>query len=148
MPPPQPLLQVPLPYRAELPETMLSRSISVPALKIPPPLVLVLPFSMVTPDMVTLPAVIEKTCTALFPLIARLEAPGPLIVRFELIVSVLASVIVAGEARLKLMVSPGAAVVIAFRSDPAPLSLLFVTVMVAPKAGDALKTVSITSPVH
>jgi hypothetical protein len=43
---------------------------------------------------------IEKTRTAPPPLIAKLDAPGPLIVKFVLIVSVLLSVIVAGKVRL------------------------------------------------
>jgi hypothetical protein len=43
---------------------------------------------------------------------------------------------------LELIVSPGAAAAIASRSEPAPLSFVLVTVMVAPKTGNALKTAS------
>ena len=88
---------------------------------------------MVTPEIFTvIPPPIEKTSTALFPLIATLAAPGPLMVRLVLIVSVLARVMVAGDARLKLMVSPETAFAIASRSEPKPLSLVFVTVRLVP----------------
>src|SRR6266853_4328744 len=81
----------------------------------------------------------EKTRAAPPPLIAKLDAPGPLIVKFVLIVSVLLSVIVAGKVRLKLIVSPDAALAIASRSEPGPLSFGFVTVAVLPNTGSALK---------
>jgi hypothetical protein len=102
---------------------------------------------MVTPEIVAAtPELMEKTSTVLLPLIARLDAPGPLIVTFVPIVSVLASVTV--PVIPKLMVSPGLAVAIAFLREPGPLSLLVVTVMVLPKAGAAAKAVSNTNPIH
>src|SRR5207237_441994 len=130
---------------ARLPERVLLLSISVPELTIPPP-VSALPFWMVRPEIATVkPLPISNTLDELFPLIVRLEAPGPLIVRFLLIKSSpLVSVMVAGRVRLKLMVSPGAAAAIASRSDPGPLSAWFVTVIAAAKAGTAPKTASIT----
>ena len=40
------------------------------------------PFSMVRPEMVTaIPPLTVKISTELFPLMARLDAPGPLMVR-------------------------------------------------------------------
>jgi hypothetical protein len=70
---------------------------------------------------------------------ANWEAPGPLIVSVcpLQIESVLLTVMVAGSETLKLIVSPDAAVAIAFRSEPAPLSFVFVTVTVLAKQGSA-----------
>ena len=72
-------------------------------------------------------------------MIARLDVPGPVIVRFLPIKRApLVNVIVAGYIRLKLMVSPGLAAAIASRNVPAPLLFVLVTVMVLPKTGDAV----------
>src|SRR5438067_649484 len=83
-----------------------------------------------------------KTGTASPPLIARREAPGPIMVSDLLpllsIVSALLTVMVAGYARLKLIVSLSAAVAIASRNEPGPLSFVFVTMMVLPNTGKAL----------
>src|SRR5580704_14465594 len=108
MPPPMPLAELPemvllvtfsmplLPLRmppplvAELPEMVLLVKVTMPPLlKMPPPLA-ELPFSMVRPEMNTVTLVIqntEPTAALLFPLTARMDAPGPLMVRFWLIVS-------------------------------------------------------------
>jgi hypothetical protein len=76
----------------------------------------------------------ELRCTVNRP------APGPLIVRFLSInYSPLVRLIVVIPAA-KLIVSPGDASRIACRSDPAPLSLALVTVMVAACAAAALKS--------
>jgi hypothetical protein len=47
--------------------------------------------------------------------------------------------------KLKLIVSPDAAPVIASRSEPVPLSCVFVTVMVAAKTGKGLRRTSVAS---
>src|SRR5262245_49647868 len=74
----------------------------------------------------------------LFPLMARFEAPGPLIVRSLLINKrSVVKVTVAGYKRLKSIVSPETAFVIASRREPRPPSFVLVTVMVLPKAGRA-----------
>src|SRR5258708_2531571 len=107
---------------------------------------------MVTPEMVTVapergggldnPEPFEKPRAAPPPLIAKLDAPGPLIVKFVLIVSVLLSVIVAGKVRLKLIVSPDAALAIASRSEPGPLSFVLVTAIVFAKPCEQARTTS------
>ncbi|PYU02338.1 MAG: hypothetical protein DMG38_00685 [Acidobacteria bacterium] len=85
-----------------------------------------------------------NTLDELFPLIARLEAPGPLIVRFLLIKSSpLVRVMV--PVTPKLIVSPDDALAIESRSEPGPLSARLVTVIVAAKAGRALKTAAAKS---
>jgi hypothetical protein len=95
---------------------------------------------MLRPDMITVDvAPIEITCTALLPLMNRLEAPGPVIVRFLLIDSVLARVMVEGAARLKLIVSPLEALAMAARREPDPLSAVLVTVKVAASADEVMK---------
>src|SRR5438105_2059218 len=85
-----------------------------------------------------------KTVTESPPLIAREEAPGPLMVRvllplLSIVSGAVLSVIVAGKLRLKLIVSPELALLIASRSEPGPLSLVVVTVIVLPKTGTALR---------
>src|SRR6266851_4876585 len=140
----------PLAFVAELPVSVLLLTVSVPLLKTPPPPWSPLPFSMVTPEMVTVAPEhgggldkhepFEKTRTAPPPLIAKLDAPGPLIVKFVLIASVLLSVIVAGNVRLKLIVSPDAALAIAPRSEPGPLSFVLVTAIVFPKTCEQVRT--------
>jgi hypothetical protein len=93
--------------------------------------------------LIVIPAPIANTMLALLPLTVRLDAPGPVIVRFWLIVSVpVVNVIV--PVTLKLIVSPGAAEAIAARSEPAPASLVLMTVVVLADAGlnaaDAITT--------
>ena len=103
-----PKLKMPPPPPDELPEIVLLVTISVLVLssRMPPPpsvtqrqpVLTGEPFSMVTPEITTVSpgAGIWKTRTDLFPLIARLDGPGPLIVRLVVMSSVLLSVIVAG----------------------------------------------------
>src|SRR5579862_8265664 len=119
-----------------------------PLLTIPPPPAPGFPFVMVRPEIPTTEgAPISNTLDKLFPLTERLDAPGPLMVRVLLIKSSpVVSVIV--PVTLKLMVSPGEVFAIAARRDPAPLSARLVTVIVAPKAGTALKTATIARPAH
>src|SRR5438105_6347479 len=113
--------------RAELPERMLSVTVVVPKLMMPPP-PSATPFWMVRPEMATVPLTMLNTRDEWLPLIAKLEAPGPLIVRSLLITSSPeASVIVAGSGRLKSIVPPGATLAIASRSEPIPLLFVFVT---------------------
>src|SRR5882724_4642064 len=102
---------------------------------------------MVSPEIATV-AAISNTLEELFPLITRVEAPGPLIIRSWLIKSSpLVSVMIAGKVIwAKLIVSPGEAFAIASRSEPGPLSDVLVTVMVLPKTDTALKPASIISP--
>ena len=58
--------------------------------------------------------------------------PGPLmVVAWVMAISPVVSVMVAGYVRLKSIVSPSLAIASAWRNEPAPLSLVFVTVMVA-----------------
>src|SRR5438067_4600843 len=84
------------------------------------------------------------------PLISRTDAPGPLMVRLVPIVSGVLTVMVVGRGRLKLIVSPAAALVIAARNEPEPLSFVFVTVMMRmlPKTGRALRRTRAASPDH
>ena len=85
---PVPPLLMPPPVPAELPEMTLLVTVSVlpPALLMPPPkpVLPALPFSMVRPEMAaTLPIQnTDPTAPSSFPLTARMEAPGPLMVRF------------------------------------------------------------------
>jgi len=78
-----------------------------------------------------IPAGTTKIRTALFPLKVKFDSPGPEIVRFLEIVSWDANVMVAGYGRLKSIISPGAASIIACRRVPAPLSAVLLTVIVA-----------------
>src|SRR5579871_2035373 len=136
-----PDLKIPPPLPdAELPDSVLLLSVNVPELEIPPPLELLSPFKMVTPERdTTAPGEMVNTGTALFPLIARTDAPGPVIVRFAVIAgSALRSVMV--PVTVKLIVSPALAVRITCRSEPGPLSLVFWTVRVAPHMGSALRS--------
>jgi hypothetical protein len=101
---------------------------------------------MVRPEMVTvLPATISNTLVKAFPSIARLAAPGPMIVRLLLInSSPLAKVMV--PVAVTQIVSPDAALAIVARSEPAPLSaVLLIVVVQTPKAWTALKTVNAIS---
>src|SRR2546422_860539 len=113
------LLLMPPPKFAELPEMVLLVIVNVPWLKMPPPKG-ALPLLIVRPEIVTLMlAWILKIRKSGVPA-KRLRwtvnrfAPGPLIVRFLLITnSSLNSLIVLFAGRLKLIVSPDAAVAIA-----------------------------------
>ena len=123
MPPPSPSASVTFPVmRQEL-------RVSVPVLKMPPPTP-ALPFWMVNPEIDTvIPLPMLNTFTAPPPSMAKLEAPGPVMVMVW---------VSAGKAPSKLMVPVTAnvivtppdealALVIAARSDPAPLSASVVT---------------------
>src|ERR1017187_9086414 len=79
---------------------------------------------------------------ALLPLMARLAAPGPLMVKFWLSASV-PEVSVMVPLTLKLIVSPGAAAAMTDRSVPdEPSSARLVTGSVAAKPGTAALRVS------
>ncbi len=142
MPPPLPPLASP----AKLPEMVQPVIVTVPKvpLRMPPPteppgVPTALPLEMVRPEMVTgkkpVPPLRSKmrNCgvpPALLRCTVNTLAPGPVIVRSLLINnSALVSVIVV-RPEAKLIVSPDAASRIACRSEPAPLSLVLVTVMV------------------
>src|SRR6266545_1010201 len=86
---------------------------------------------MVRPEMATvLPGPTWNTRLLAFPSTARLPAPGPEMVMFlSTSSSPLVNTIVPDTA--KVIVSPSFAVASAWRNEPAPLSLVFVTVMVA-----------------
>jgi len=90
-----------------------------------------------------------KTGTESAPLIARADAPGPVMVK-DLsaalsIVSAVLIVMVAGRTRLKLIVSPLAEASMAARSEPGPLSFVFVTMSVLPNAGATMINPSIAT---
>lgn len=148
------------PLFATLPLKVLSKTLSVPPLLIAPaddrllllmllartvsaaPLatIIALPPSgptfpplRVTPEISTLPPVILKMRLALLPLMRRLVLPGPAIVRFlSTTSSPPARVIV--PTTPNAIVSPGAAVAMASRSEPGPLSPVLVTLRVAASA--------------
>src|SRR5215510_7595806 len=124
MPPPKPLV----PPWTTLLETAQLVSVRVPALKMPPPwLVLppvILPLAMVKPLMAIAPALIVKTRLAKFASIFNAFAPGPLIVRSCPIAnSPELSVIVCGLPSKKLT---------------APLAVVFEKLMVSPEAAAAI----------
>src|SRR5438552_8367266 len=127
MPPPPPPFAAP-----ELPLIVLLVRVSVPPLKIPPPLA-DFPLEIVRPEMfTTLPELILKMRKSGVPLaVLRITvnrlAPGPVIVRL-LSNSNSPDVNVMGLARpaAKVIVPPSQAWKIVSRKDPAPLSLLFV----------------------
>src|ERR1035441_3264070 len=113
MPPPSPSASVTFPVMTQ------ELRVSVPVLKMPPPAP-ALPCWMVTPEMVTVVALMINTGPAPPPSIAKLEAPGPVMVMLW---------VIAGKAPSKLMVpvtanvivTPPAealALVIAARSEP------------------------------
>src|SRR6478672_8084695 len=91
------------------------------------------------------PTSIVTTRDESFPLIARLEAPGPFIVRFFLIKSgpVVSAIV---PLTVTLIVSPGNAMAIASRKEPGPLSNAFVTGTLLPKAGNARRRLETTRP--
>jgi hypothetical protein len=136
LPPP---LYMPLPKMPDLtllPVTTLLLRVKLPESMMPPPFeVLLKPPVMVSPEITHRCVRRDGEDTrAVVSLTVKFEAPGPLIVRLVLMVSIpVVSVMVAGEVRLKLIASPDAALAIQPRSDPAPLSLVFVTVQTAPK---------------
>src|SRR5262249_41456751 len=76
------------------------------------------------------------------PLIANESEPGPLIVTLGPNVNGVLTVIVAGRGTLKPIVSPGAALAIASRREPGPLSCVLTTVIVLPKTAEALSRTS------
>src|SRR6058998_2978396 len=82
-------------------------------------------------DIVTvLPGVMRNTRLAKLPLIPRLLRPGPrMVTLFEITSSPLVSMIAAGVATEKLIVSPLATLANAARSVPAPLLAVLVTVL-------------------
>src|SRR4051812_23885154 len=89
------------------------------------------PFSV---TVVRLPETL-KMRLALFPLMARLAAPGPVIVRLLLTSnSPLARMIVDFEGKLKLIVSLLAAAAMVARREPTPASATEVTVSVLGRA--------------
>src|SRR6266508_419796 len=101
----------------------------------PPPLAPAL--VMVRPEMVTfLPEPKWNTRLVALPSTARLPAPGPSMVMFlSTSSSPLVNTMVPDTA--KVMVSPSLMSMSAWRNEPAPLSLVLVTVMVAAFARNA-----------
>src|SRR6266545_2231109 len=92
---------------------------------------------MVRPEMATvLPGPTWNTRLVAFPSTARLSAPGPEMVMFlSTSSSPLVKPILPDTA--KVMVSPSLASASAWRNEPGPLSLVFVTVIVAACARNA-----------
>ena len=123
MPPPSPSASVTFPVMTQ------EFRVSVPGLKMAPPAP-ALPCWMVTPEMVTVVALpISNTGPAPPPSMAKLEAPGPVMVMLwvscgnalsKLMVPVTANVIVTPPDEVL-------ALVIAARSEPGPLSARVVT---------------------
>ena len=76
-----PTLSMPPPWESEVfPVTVQLVTVSVPLLSMPPPSPVILPFSMVRPEIKTVaPESTRKITELLSPLIARLDAPGPAI---------------------------------------------------------------------
>src|SRR6266700_3074896 len=79
--------------------------------------------------MVTVPSFMLNTLLVLPPLIDKMDAPGPLITRFFLVIlsSPLVSVIVPFRFLANVIASPSLARAIASRSDPGPWSFKLVT---------------------
>jgi hypothetical protein len=101
----------------------------------------------VTPEIATVPDAMSNTRLAWLPLTVSCDAPGPLIVRlWEIDSSPVVRVMVA-PFRLcaKSIVSPLEDEAIASRSDPVPLSLELVTVIVLASASGVAK-VSTSEP--
>ena len=96
----------------------------------PPPLgaATLFPLLIVSPVIVTAPSTTWNTRKAGVPLALLLatvsrSAPGPVMVRpLSISNSSVVSVIVSGVGRVKVMVSPDAALAIASRNEPGPLS--------------------------
>ena len=102
---------MPPPVPAELPEMtqLFTVSVLTPVTLMPPPK-FVLPFSIVRPEMATLPLT-QNTLPTAFPLTAIVDAPGPLMVRFLVIVSAHGPENIIGEVLVRSVmvpVSPGA----------------------------------------
>jgi hypothetical protein len=117
----------------------------------PTPVLLLNPFSMVNPEMLTTaPELIVKTVNAFAPLTAIVLAPGPEMVRDWPMLIVAAKVI--GEAgghdrpAAKVTVSPAAAPAITADNEPAPEPAQVVTVSVAALATWAGSTTTETAP--
>ena len=86
---------------------------------------------MVRPEIVTvLPEAIWKRRLLALPSIARTSAPAPLMVTLLTTSNCPVVSVMAPEILVALMVSPSAALASACRSEPAPLSFVFVTVRV------------------
>src|SRR5260370_24477313 len=101
----------------------------------PPPAPEAAPLLIVRPRRVTGFATVEATSNtreALLPLTVSWPAPGPAMVRFFLMSSSPLVSVMVWKSRLgaKTMVSPLWAAAMSARSEPAPLSRLFVTVSV------------------
>src|SRR6266699_2591472 len=125
---PPPLL---LPTRLAELLTMLLRSVRPPWLRMPPPPLPVAsnPLVTVKPEIVTVEPKFSNTRKVALPFTARLAAPGPEMVMLWLTTSS-ALVRVMVPVTAKLIVSPSFAILSAWRNEPGPLSLVFVTVMV------------------
>src|SRR5262245_14214379 len=96
----------------------------------PPPGPTPNPLVMVNREMVAFDAKLWNTRKAALPLIARLAAPGPLIVTLCVIASSPLVSRIVPETPVASMVSPSAALARQARSVPAPLSAVLVTVQV------------------
>ncbi len=88
--------------------------------------------------MATVPMAVKKTRLELLPLIVKLEAPGPAIVRSSRTVNLLLDRVIV-SVTLKLIVSPGFASVIVCLRVPAPVlpRLESVSVAASTLAGDS-----------
>ena len=103
------------------------------------------PFATVRPSMVTvLPGLTSNTRLCKLPSTARLFAPGPLMVTsLSTFSSPLVSVILCPLSdESKLIVSPSFASTSAWRSEPGPLSLVLMTVIVAADAALVLSRIA------
>ncbi|HEX4610736.1 MAG TPA: hypothetical protein VH092_21280 [Urbifossiella sp.] len=131
----------PPPFRPDvLAVTMSWSSVRLPPVsRAPPPssAAALRPLVIVSPEIVTVAPVMSNTRKALFPLTVSCVAPGPVMVRSPVMAGSAALVaVMVWPARLgsKVMLSAPAAAfasVMAWRSDPAPVSLVVVTVNVA-----------------
>src|SRR5262249_16861982 len=137
MPPPVP------PKPESLLRTVLLLTFRVPellfAMPAPVPTGPEFPLATVSPDRVTIPGLPKatlKTRLALLPEIVNRFAPGPVIVRFLLMANwpVVSVIGLTTWFMSKLIVAPSHASSIACRSDPAPASLLLMTVMLFEQA--------------
>ena len=129
---------------AELPLTVQSVSVTEPpSLYRPPPFPVVEPSVMVRPlKLAVTPPSTWNTRLAPPPLTVSLLAPSPSIVTFTPIVSGPEFSVIVSPLRLlaKLIVSPLEAVVMAARSEPGPLSWLFMTVTVLSSVRSSIRS--------
>ena len=125
---------------------MVLLKVSTPRLDMAPP-VEAFPLVRVSPEMETvLPLPTLKMRLSALPSMVSDPAPGPAMVRFLMMESSPLVAVVVPVSRivpvtLKTIVSPGAASMIACRREPAPESLVLLTVSVAACAG-AMGTVT------